>query len=164
MLKSMDSFHAELNSQVTEGIFTLFQQKREFNAARYLIGFGNIISQMNLSIKYIANNNITFTSEEIKKFIEDHPLEEVSEVQFSQANENTKSIKDYLLLSLYQAGNVLSHEKAFKIRDILLLKYIESCHPEILEHMEGVKKIYDDFLVEYNERIASVSGFSLNIV
>jgi len=145
-----------LNSQINEGIFTLFEKRRDYSASRYLIGFGNLISMMNLSIKYISNNNITFTDEEVKDFLERHPLEEICGIQFPKANETTKTVKDYLMLSLFQAGKVLSDERAFKVRDILLLKYVESCHPDLMENIEGLKQIYDDFITDYKERIISV--------
>lgn len=111
---------------------------------------------MNLSIKYISNHNITFTDEEVKDFLERHPLEEICGIQFPKANETTKTVKDYLMLSLFQAGKVLSDERAFKVRDILLLKYVESCHPDLMENIEGLKQIYDDFITDYKERIISV--------
>jgi len=134
----------------------LFEKRRDYSASRYLIGFGNLISMMNLSIKYISNHNITFTDEEVKDFLERHPLEEICGIQFPKANETTKTVKDYLMLSLFQAGKVLSDERAFKVRDILLLKYVESCHPDLMENIEGLKQIYDDFITDYKERIISV--------
>ena len=75
------------------------------------------------AIKYLADSDLTITSEDVKGFLERHQVVETNGVNFVQMNEKTDGIKDHILLILYQYV-LLEHENNIFYEILLLLKYL----------------------------------------
>ena len=75
------------------------------------------------AIKYLADSDLTITSEDVKGFLERHQVVETNGVNFVQMNEKTDGIKDHILLILYQYV-LLEHKNNIFYEILLLLKYL----------------------------------------
>ena len=108
-----------------------FQSNSDFQ-----VSVGNIFGVISFATNYLAQNDITFTEEEIKDFLERHSPAEGSESASLVANSTTSSIKDYLLLTFGQ-------EQAKDVRNGILLKYLAVCHPILLENFPLLKEGFE---------------------
>lgn len=132
-----------MNIQLDEGSFTV-TGTRSKNTAKFLYNGGTLLTMFNNSARFLSNNeDFTFTEDEIKSYLAGHTTVDFEGVKFPVANENTKTLKDYILLSLHQAGTLYSQENSQLLSDMIPLKYLETCRPELLQHIPGLKECYD---------------------
>lgn len=111
----------------------------------------------NNSVRFLSNNEeIRFTEEEIKNSLAGHTTIEFEGSQFPIANDSIESLKDYILLSLHQAGSIYSKDTSQFLTDMIPLKYLQTCHPELLELVPGLKECYERNIVEKQRIIAEV--------
>ena len=135
-----------------ENLMTLYRRNENtFTTRKSLLNHFSFYSFFFTSVRYIVNNDIQFTEEEVKDFVSRHTTEEYDGVALPVENETTQGIKDYLLLTLYQGAALFSHEKASRIRDPLLFKYLETCKPEIFNNIPGFDHIWEDYLEKSQE-------------
>lgn len=132
MTQSYAKFFEKLESG---GIFQRGEGERTDRSSTFQVSSGNIIGLFNTSVNYIANNDITFSEEEVNDFLERHPAPTEGERKSLTANSSTSSLKDYLLLSLAQ-------EEATESRNSLLFKYLSVCHPVLLEKFPHLKEAF----------------------
>ena len=152
MKNSLQAIQDEANMQISEGMINLKDEKRTtLNTTRQILNRRSFITLINIVTRYILNENIEFTQQEVEDFVKRHPTTEVSGVKFVQANQNTKSAKDQLLLVIYQFS--LLHENEGQVRDLLNLKYLQSCHPAVYENIPGIKGTVDRLMKEQKERV-----------
>ena len=131
MVNSYRRFYEKLRS---EGIFDPRERdmSRGFNSQ---ITNNNVFGLISVTVKYLSQNEITFTEEEINDFVERHSVEGEDGSKSFEANSTTNSIKDFILLTLAQ-------DQMNYIRNGALLKYLAVCQPEIYNHLPGVKEVF----------------------
>jgi hypothetical protein len=114
----------------------------------------------NNSARFLSNNEeIRFTEEEIKSSIAGHTIVEFEGSQFPTANDSIESLKDYILLSLHQAGSMYSKDTSQFLSDMIPLKYLQTCHPELVELVPGLKECYERNIVEKERVVAQVGCY-----
>lgn len=135
MFNSYERFYAKLSS---EGLFDPRERDmhRGYNSQ---INNGNVFALINVTVKYLNQNgkDLTFTEEEIKDFLERHSVDDGEGNVSYKVNETTKSLKDYILLTLAQ-------DQMKSVRNAPLLKYLEVCHPVIFNSMPFIKDTLAD--------------------
>jgi hypothetical protein len=115
----------------------------------------------NNSARFLSNNeDIKFTEEEITTSLANHTTVEFEGSQFPIANDNITSLKDHILLSLHQAGAIYSKDTSQFLTDLIPLKYLETCHPELVELVPGLKECFERNKTE-KERIITQVGCGL---
>lgn len=131
-----------MNIQLEDGSFTVTGGRNK-NTAKYLYNGGTLLTMFNNSARFLSNNEeFRFSEDEIKSYLAGHTTVNFEGVKFPVANENTKTLKDYILLSLHQTGVLSSQENSQLLTDLIPLKYLEVCHPELLEHIPGLKELF----------------------
>lgn len=131
MLKSYEKFHAKLRS---EGVFETRasdMQRRNYSQ----INVGNVLFFIRTTIIYLSQNskNLNITEEDIKDFLERHSVDDGEGNVSYKLNNTTKSLKDYILLTL-------SHDQMKSLTSGPFLKYLEACQPEIYNNMPFIKE------------------------
>jgi hypothetical protein len=149
---SLQAIQEEANMQISEGMINLRDEKiSTLSTTRQILNRRSFITLLNIVTRYILNENVEFTQQEVEDFVKRHPTAEVGGVKFVQANENTKTVKDQLLLVIYQFA--LLHESEGQVRDLLTLKYLQSCHPAVYENIPGLKTTGDRLLKDQRDRV-----------
>lgn len=118
MLESLQALQSELDLVIREGIAkfgttgvsSIVTNKFEFHTKSF-------ITIMNTMIRYILENDIDYTEEEVKSFLERHSTSEVNGITFVRANENTQTLKDHLLLVIYQSILAIKASDIDDLRD-----------------------------------------------
>lgn len=156
MHKSLEAVHKELNLQIEENAFTV-SGVRSKNTAKFLYNGGTLLTMFNNCARFLSNNEeITFTEEEIKSSLAGHTTVEFEGSDFPIANDTITSLKDYILLSIHQAGSIYSKDTSQFLTDLIPLKYLQTCHPDIVELVPGLKECYERNKTEKERIITQV--------
>jgi hypothetical protein len=115
----------------------------------------------NNSARFLSNNeDMKFTEEEITSSLAGQTTVEFEGSQFPIVNDSTTSLKDHILLSLHQVGAIYSKDNSQFLTDLIPLKYLETCHPELVKLVPGLKECFDRNTAE-KERIITQVGCGL---
>ena len=156
MHKSLEAVHKELNLQIEENAFTV-SGVRNKNTAKFLYNGGTLLTMFNNCARFLSNNEeVKFTEEEITSSLAGHTTVEFEGSQFPITNDSITSLKDHILLSLHQAGSIYSKDTSQFLTDLIPLKYLQTCHPELVELVPGLKDCYERNKTEKERIIAHV--------
>lgn len=133
----------------TSGVSSIVTNKFEFHPKSF-------VTILNTSVRYIADNDIEFTEEDVKTFLDKHSTSEVNGITFVLQNENTQTVKDHLLLTIYQSILAIKESEVKNLRDKAALKYLQLCKPSIYEHIPEVKEFIDSEFEAHKAKIEEV--------
>lgn len=135
----------------------------------YIMYPGSCRQQFNTVIRYLAQTDLEITEDDIKTFLENHPATEHGERHFVTANEHTQTLKDYVLLAIYQYS-LLYNDKIARYGDLVNLMVFHgegSKYKTVLEHIPHLKEMFEKSHGEYmksleNEQVKTNRRSSLN--
>lgn len=113
--QSMQAIQNEINVEIEQNAANLEE--------RIVVQNGFIRQIFEITTRFLADSDIEFTAEEIKEFLSRHKEAQHGSVKFVQANETTKTIKDHILLTIYQYSLLYIGQKSSYRQLLSLLAY-----------------------------------------
>ena len=158
-MNSLKHIQSEIEFGLKEGISRIGNAEVDSIATnKYMFSNFSFLILMNVATKYIAEHDIEFTEKEVKDFLERHPTREVNGVTFASANESTNTLKDHLLLPIYQFALIHKETDPNTFRDKVQLKYLQVCKPAICENIPGLKYIIENMISNNHKKVEEVGA------
>lgn len=108
-------------------------------------------------ISNLSFRKIEFTEQEVKDFIAKHPTEKIDDVEFVKANDETKTLKDHILLIFYQNALLFANDASQQRSNMnISFNYLNKLHPQLVENIPNLKEHIDKELGEYNKKYEEV--------